>query len=130
MKKQLSILFFLVCSFTATLSFGQARIGSTEYEIKSDFPDKTFERGYTDKDVKWISFKGLLGLTIYYCDENGKCNLCALFPNDQKTLNILAEKYNKEYVIISDTKWKMYSAGGVMYIDLKLEDDGYYFIYY
>lgn len=113
-----------------TFAFGQARVRWKEQAIRNDFPARTFDHGYTDKGVKWISFDKEIASTIYYFDDNGTCNLCAVFPHTQKILNGLVEKYNKEYVIVSDTKWKMYSGNGNMYIELKLKDEGYYFISY
>jgi hypothetical protein len=41
-----------------------------------------------------------------------------LIPHTQEDLKHFIELYNKEYVIISDTEWKMYSKNNVATIEL------------
>jgi hypothetical protein len=126
--------FFLlpILVFIATLSvFGQARIGSTEQSIRNDFSDRTFKSGYDSDGDKWISAENSFSSIIYYFNSNKVCYLTAVIPDTEAALNYLVEEYNKTYVIISETKWKMYSANGIMEIELKFSDGGgYYFIMY
>ena len=56
--------------------------------------------------------------------------MTAVIPDNQGALNFYVELYNKQYVIVSPTKWKMYSKGGIANIQLIYPDsDGYCFIW-
>jgi hypothetical protein len=125
-----NVIYSIVFVLISGLTFGQARVNWSEKEIRNDFPNETLEVGYTDEGKKYLIRSADLGSTIYYLDDENICTFCAVFPKNQGVLNAFAERYNKDYVIISDTKWKMYSNSGIMYIELKFKDNSYYFIYY
>ena len=130
MKKILLTLFFMVMGITI---FGQSRLGSTVSDIKSEFWEKKYDRksGYTDNNQYYITIKTERANVIYYFDSNNVCNLTAIIPDNQGALNFYVQLYNERYVIVSSTKWKMYSNNGIADIELIYpEDGGYYFIWH
>jgi len=54
----------------------------------------------------------------FYFNRSGFCESCALVPKDIITVNNLVEKYNKEYVAVSNTEWKFYGNQGIIKINL------------
>ena len=107
------------------------RIGATENQILTEFNNKKFEKGYDEEGNKWISCHNGLGKMIYYLNiENDVCLFCVLVPDNQEILNNIVQRYNEEYVIISDTEWKKYTSRGVMNILLMFKDNGYFFSYF
>lgn len=129
MKKILLILGFLASTF---ISFSQSRLGYTEAEIKSDLYLWTFQSAYTNDDSTYYIYSETPDnyVVAYYFNSSGICNFCKLYTSDNATLNTFVQKYNNQYVIISDTKWKMYNSNGVMNIELIFKDGFSYFIYY
>lgn len=115
MKK---ILFIIVFSLFAFLTNAQSRLGYTESQIKSDFSNQTFKTNYTEAGTRYIYFDDGNILAMYFFDENGICNLCSAYPLRTGVLNYMVEKFNKEYVIIDDTKWKYYTGNVIIYIQL------------
>lgn len=116
MKKIILILLFNLFSF---FSFSQSRLGFTEYEIRKDFSNEYFYTGKTEQGLKYIYFNDQRIISMYFFDSNGVCNLCSAMPLNSGTLNYMVELYNKQYVIIDDTKWKYYTGnGGIIYISL------------
>jgi len=83
----------------------------------------------------WVGLiVSVLGIaTIIWVNELGNKNKInqLYIPNSQEALNAYVEKYNKLYVIVSSTKWKMYSKDGISNIDLiYLDGGGCYFQWY
>jgi hypothetical protein len=108
---------------------GQSRIGYTENEIRyKEFPNETFTSGNLKDGSRWISWGTERQENTYYFNDKGVCNLFILTPKYQIVLNGLVEKYNKEYVIVDDTHWKMYSSNGIIKISLIYPKEGGYFI--
>lgn len=106
----------------------QARIGSTEWQIRSDFSDKTFTSGTTNDGVDWIAWETETVFAIYYFNDAGRCYRTCISPYTEGALHFLIETYNKKYVIVSDTHWKYYSENGIMNIYLIFEDGYRYFM--
>lgn len=127
MKKTTLLLFALAIS---AFSFAQARIGYTESQIRAEFSDYKFEVGYTDDGDKFIFTRDYNSSTLtYFFLENNKCFLCKITPNNSLTLNRLVEKYNANYVIVSETKWKAYSESGILTIHLIIDEPPRFLIY-
>ena len=126
MKKFLlfDIIVFTFC-FNLT---AQSRIGYTESQIRSEFSSKTFTSS-TVIDHKVINWQDEDMSVDYFFDDSGICKLCFVTPARQSYLNYMVEKFNKNYVIISDKKWKMYNNNGIIDIELCFSDGGgYYFV--
>lgn len=122
MKKQ--ILIYTLLLFTL-LSHSQTRLGSTEQEIRKEFSEKTFTSGNTTEDnQKYIAYSDERIQCIHYFDIKGICNWAVIEPLNTGTLNFYVETYNKNYVIINDTEWKMYTKNGIAKIVLIYPDNG------
>jgi hypothetical protein len=119
-KTMLSFFFGIFISF----AYGQARLGYTEKEIRNESSQRVFDAGYTDEGIRFIFTTYSYGSVAYYFTQNGVCQTCMVRPNNQGSLNYLVEEYNRLYVIISDTKWKMYNNVGVMLIELIYDKSG------
>lgn len=109
MKKIIFLVFLL---FLTGVSKSQSRIGYSERQIRQEFTNLKFEQGYTEDGIKYISTVGERLMIIHYFDKNGFSVMCSATPIDVGMLNFLAEKYNKNYVIINERKWKYYDQGG------------------
>jgi hypothetical protein len=128
MKRELlTILFILVCTYT----FAQARIGSSATEIKNVFWESHYnlKSGYDNDGDYFITIEIEKATVAYYFDLDKICSRTVIFPDNQGALNFYVELYNKQYVIVSPTEWKMYSSGGIANIKLIFTDDGYFFIW-
>ena len=124
------ILVLLFCFFGYKVN-AQARLGDTEWEIRAEFSEKTFTSGYTEDGDKWLKMETSIGTVGYYFgkESDWKCYMTIVIPDNQTALNVLVERYNREYVIISETEWKMYGNNGIMKISLIFaEEGGYYFL--
>jgi hypothetical protein len=128
MKKVILILLVLGLGYKTD---AQARLGDTEWEIREEFSEKTFTSGYSKDGDKWLMMETSLSTVGYYFgkESDWKCYMTIVIPDNQTALNTLVEKYNREYVIISETEWKMYGNNGIMKISLIFaEEGGYYFL--
>lgn len=114
------------------VAYSQARLGYSATEIKNEFWETEYnlKSGYTDDGLYYISIWTERATVIYYFNEDKVCKLCMIIPDNQGALNSYVELYNKLYVIVSSTEWKMYSDGGIAEISLIYPDDGgYYFLW-
>lgn len=109
MKKLFLLLIALTFGFN---TFGQSRIGYTEKQIISEFSEFNFKPGRTEDGIKFISSVGERLMIIHYFNNQGISVMCSATPLDVGMLNFLVEKYNKNYVILSDRKWKYYDQNG------------------
>jgi len=129
MKRVIVFLMFIV--FTELLN-GQARIGSTEKEIIIELNENGIDshRENLKNDDYFIRFETARA-EVYYLFGNDKiCYATAIFPKTQGDLNYYVEAYNKKYVIISATEWKMYSNEGITSIKLMFTEDKQSFFYW
>lgn len=104
-------------------SFGQARLGSSAKEIKQEFADAKYalKENYGTEGVYSITLRNNLATVIYYFDSEKICGRTIIIPDNEAVLNAYVENYNKNYVVINDTKWKMYSNDGISYIELVMD---------
>ena len=124
MKRFFLILITTLLTFGT--SFGQAHLGSTEYEIKARYPGKKWTVNYTTKSgVKYITADMVYGSFSYYFDKDTKLSdYCIQIPFNNVTMNGQIEAYNNKYVITSDTSWTAYlDEGGIMYIKLNYDTE-------
>jgi len=118
-------LLFIWIALLPMLSNAQAHLGSTEAEIKAFHTDKTFDTGYTDDGQKYISAYMTYGTFLYYFDKKtGLSSYCKQIVNDMPHfITGQIEIYNKQYEIISDTKWEAHlEGGGILTIELSYND--------
>jgi hypothetical protein len=129
MKNLLLISAMLV--FSSAL-FSQARLRSSVAEIRAEFSESRYalESGYDSDGDFYISIFTDRATVFYYFNSRRICYMTIIVPDDQGALNMYAELYNKRYVIISPTKWRMYSEYGIADIELLFPKDGlYYFVW-
>jgi len=126
MRKVLTVFALIIIGF---ISFGQSRLGSSANEIKSEFYGSKYNlKEAYDKDRDYyIKIDDTRATVLYYFSSNRICNATVIAPDNQGALNYYVERYNKLYVILSSTTWKMYSNGGVSNIELVYPDSGGYF---
>ncbi len=127
-------IFFTICfAVISILAFGQANFGTLE-EIKARHPNVTFKISHAENGIKYAFAKMEYETVSYYFDkETGLSYKCVLFPDNQGILNGLVEDYNKNYVIISETSWKVYQVNGIIVkINLHYDEQNKvsYFSYY
>jgi len=104
MKRILLAIAFLV--FTIPV-FSQARIGFTEYQIRSDFSDYYFVSDYLSDGTKYIAMSNFYGADVSYLfDSLGFCTFTIVTPYDNEALNTFAKFYTENYTQISDKNGK------------------------
>lgn len=124
---------FIFSTFVHTNLFAQARLGFKASDIRQEFkdPDYQLESGFTSDNIYYITITTSRATVIYYFNEEWICDVCIIIPDDEGSLNYYVEYYNNHYVIISETKWKMYSKEGISNIELVFTEDlGYFFMWY
>lgn len=124
--KKLLIAAFMFCG---TLSYSQARLGSTWLDIYSEFKEYSPETRTTDDGellmvVSWDKIRN-----YYYFTDKRQCYRTVIYPTTDGALNGLVEIYNKRYVIVSNTEWRMYSNGSISSIKLITHDGITFFVW-
>ena len=115
MKKLILSLFLLL---TVVLTNAQCRVGSTYSDIYAEFENKKPSVHFTDEGQLYLSTQLSIGNVLYYFDSDKICTETVIFPKDDDAVNFYVERFNKHYVIISPTSWRMYSNGA--YADITL----------
>jgi len=114
--KKLLISFILLLS--VVFANAQCRIGSTYAEIYSEFETREPSVHFTDEGQLYLSTKLLTGTVLYYFNSEKVCTETVIFPKDDDAVNFYVENFNKHYVIMSPTTWRMYLNGA--YADITL----------
>jgi hypothetical protein len=117
----LTALFLLVIKAKVN---AQARLGSTISEIREEFSSIKFEEGLTNGCIVWLKFNFENKEISYYFGSNGSCVLTTITPQSQGTYNAMVEKFNRQYVILSESKWRMYSDSEIVDISLVFPNEG------
>ena len=108
--------------------FSQQMIGVHYSEVMELENAKT--RTTTDGD-HFITSSGEYYLWVHYFNEADYCWFSGLYPNSQEAMYAVIELFNEEYIVVSDTKWKIYSRGLVVDVKLDQDDDGsYLFVFF
>lgn len=119
------IITLLTCLLTFGV-FGQARIGFTLSDIKKDFAKYPQSLTTTDDGDYRLKVETPEMVLLYYFKEYSYAT--AVIPLSDAMLNAMVELYNKNYVIVSSTEWKSYTAEGVMKGELIFAEGGGYYI--
>ena len=127
MKKSILSLFFVLLS---SFLVAQARLDISVNEIEKEYSALSLVTGY-DKDNDYYILVELERAAVYYFFKTKKtpCYLTVIYPLNQGDLNFYVDLYNKQYAIISPTKWRMYNFGGYADIDLRFEEELSYFVW-
>jgi len=123
MKKIILTVLMIVLT---TLSYSQARLNSTYKEIKTEFdkPGNGYKEGVIEgKEIPYIQVQLESSSVMYIFDKDDLCGLTWIRPVNTKLVNKYVEKYNNNYVSVSDTEWKAYLDGHVSKIELITLDD-------
>ena len=122
MKKLLLLVLLL---FSITTIYSQARMGYTLENIKNEFngPEENFEINFTNEGLKFASITTPETYVFYYFNESDICISSIILPRNVKVLNNIVRKYNNEYIIISNTEWKIYYSNGIIRIKLIFDDE-------
>jgi hypothetical protein len=132
MKQMKRTLLTILFAITSIVAFGQARLGTSATDIRSEFSASSYnlKSGYDDDGDYYITIETERATVIYYFNSDKICYLTLISPDNQGALNFYVELYNKQYVIISAKEWKMYSEGGIAKIELVYpESGGFYFLW-
>lgn len=120
MKKLLTSLLLLI----STIGMSQSRIGYTAKEIIQEFNNHKIESEYSSNgDLILIVQIGDLCEVLYmFFDKSETCSAVAIMPKSNFATNYFVEKYNKEYVILSNKAWRMYYNNMIINIRMQKSD--------
>ena len=123
MKKIILTSIFVVTSY---IVFGQARLGYSEAEIKTEFSNSRYKltSDYNEDGIYYITIETERAIVSYLFNSDKICKASFILPNNDGALNFYVEMYNKEYVILSPTNWKVYSSQGISDIELIYPENG------
>jgi len=85
-----------------------------------------FKSGYkmgideTDDGTIYITAEFDDRVAMYMFDKDMYCYITIIIPKNEGLIQALIERYNKEYAIISPTKWRYYSNG--MYSEITFQN--------
>lgn len=131
-KRYLKILLALLFIATFHESKSQPLFGYTPSEIRNEFPNEswTYDKWGDNKDMLMMSFSTQTFDVAYLFNQNNKSVFTSISPTKQGTLQYFIETYNNRYVIISNTKWKLYKEGSIFVCELMQRKDGSYFFFW
>lgn len=123
------ILLTILFAITSIFTFGQARLGMSISDIRSEFSDSSYnlKSGFDDDGDYYITIETERATVFYFFNSQKICYLTIIVPDNQGALNYYVELYNNQYVIVSSKQWKMYSENGIANIELIFPDGGGYF---
>lgn len=129
MKQMKRTLLTILFAITSIIAFGQARLGTSATDIRSEFSESSYnlKSGYDDDSDYYITVKTERATVVYYFNSDKICYLTLIGPDNQGALNFYVELYNKQYVIVSAKEWKMYSENGIAKIELVYPESGSFF---
>ena len=116
--------YLIIFILSLSISYGQARLGYTFSEIKSEMGGSS---GYAD-GILYIKTSTSRADVVYVFDDY-ECIITMITPLTEGALHYYIEKYNNEYVILSKNKWRMYSNNSTVTIELRYSNDKYKFIW-
>lgn len=122
-----TFLVLLTLLFTFAVN-AQARLGVTYNDVYEEYryltPTVTTEKQGLCLDVTTPTVQ-----LLYYFDEDKNCKTTIIYPKSQGILNGYVERYNNNYVIVSNTEWKMYSQNTISSIKLVSYEDLIFFVW-
>jgi len=127
MKK---IVLFSLALITCFSVLSQIRLTSTYDIILNDLKEQKKEIIVgVENERLYIYTEQQTSYTLYFFNNNRICNTILVEPKTTEILNKMVEKYNKEYICVSDTKWKVHAPIGTVDIELIFSEDVYYFMW-
>ena len=134
MKKTIfkTLIAMLFLTMLGNDAVSQPLFGYTPSEVRSEFPNAswTYDKWGDNKDMLMMSYSTQTFEVSYLFNQNNKSVFTSISPTKQGTLQYLIETYNNRYVIISNTKWKLYKGGSIFVCELLQKNDGSYFFFW
>jgi hypothetical protein len=121
------ILSALLLASTTLLS--QVRLGNSRSEIYKEFQEYSPEFGTFEDGTPHLSFTTSRAYVRHSFNASGYCTDAMVVPLNQGALNFYVEMYNRQYVIVSQTEWKMYNSNGIATIKLISYNDMAFFLW-
>jgi hypothetical protein len=114
------IILTILFAITSCLVFGQARLGYSAAEIKTEFSDSRYEltSDYYEDGIYYIAIKTEKATVMHLLNSDKICKASLILPYNDAALNYYVEMYNKEFINISPTKWSVYTNQGTANIEL------------
>lgn len=113
----------------ATGVHAQSRIGYSLQEIRKEFSSKPQETGRFDDGSPYLVVTMERASVMYLLNSKNVCIATAILPNDRGSLNWYVERYNREAVILSDRKWRLYGDGWILDCELFDHEGKFYFLW-
>lgn|SRR5574344_1944856 len=122
--RKIFIVSFLIMIFS-TVAYGieGLGLGMSFDKIKATFDDKN--SGYMDNGLRYLDIDDSID-DVYVRHIFSKGNICIMVlitPHNQVALTRLVEVFNEQYIVVSNTEWKMYANGIVGLIKLNYNPD-------
>lgn len=102
----------------------QSRLNSSASEIMEEFSEKGIIKDITKDGNAYLLLDQDNYLVYYILNEEDICECCLIIPNDDLSINSIAEYYDKSYVRLNNHKWKAYFGTNVAIISLEKMDNG------
>ncbi len=100
---------------------GQVRLWSTKDEIEKEFDYLYVKKDVTSSGNECLTFTTRRSTVTHIIDSTGVSFCAVLTPLGDAELKYYIERYNTDYVVLSPTKWRVYS--GEVYADIELQHD-------
>jgi len=110
-------------------------VGMKEKELRDSLSKTHDLTGFRSNGDRYIGVKFDYGDFSYCIDSITNVVYMSMYiPTDAEVVNKLIESYNKYYVPTSDTTWRIYKNGNIIYIALKyspiVSSDRYRYVFY
>lgn len=117
-----------------TITNAQSRLGFSLDEISNEFSEyETVHKYNKNQDYSYSYLIVYLDdiSSIYYFNDENICIKTVIIPENEVLLHYMIEDYNSKYVIVSSNKWKLYTKGMILNIELIWDEefDRYYFLW-
>lgn len=124
MKKLLILVLLTISTFVQ----GQARIGYSEADLRSDKELSKFviKSDVTKEGEVYLYFESS-NIIVIYGMQDGNSVYTSIIPKSIGTVQAYVEIYNKQYVIVNATKWLQYTSNGILECNLIVADNGVQF---
>lgn len=104
--------------FCGTIGYSQSRLGSSFYDIYSEFKHLYPETSTNDDGEMYMIVRQEKFSTFHYFNTDRTSIKTIIYPHNDGILNGIVELYNKNYVIVNNRAWKMYANGTIAQITL------------
>ena len=104
----------------STIGNSQVRMATPKEDIKKEFSYLKIEDHIITDSVDAITFQTRNSAVTHLFDEEGLSYCAFLTPFGDEELKYYIERYNREYIVISPTQWRVYYKD--QYVDITLTE--------